>query len=371
MQTNNMAVYVFDQDRLKFSTVIIHAVYALVEAVIAGFIARSLYNDGFVGKELAEVTEKLTADEHSIDLSIRSNNGKNKKLAGFNNLLGRMEKVITGVKSQTSELVDNSNNLLKTQIELTDSASARQKETDMIATAIEEMAITVTSIADETAELSEKMGQANELTQETNNDITNINKYNQELAVTLNDTNTDIEALANSSKMITQVLSEITSIADQTNLLALNAAIEAARAGEQGRGFAVVADEVRALANRTKESTNKIADTLVKLNSDSKSSTDSMKACIEAVNSIIEVSEVANQKILNAADLVTNSSSIARLVATAIEEQSSTTKGIAQSTEKIKLLVLDDLNRIAQLEQESENINKSTQLLSDSVKRFL
>jgi len=370
MQSNNIPVYVFDEDRLMFSTVIIHAVYAIVEAVIVAFIAKSLRDDSYVGKELSVVTEKLTEDENSINLSIRANKKKSQILMGFNTLLARLENVITQVKNQTVELVEHSNNLLKTQEALTLSASSRKEETDMIATSIEELITTVNSIANETAALSDQMTQANELTQEANADINNINQHNHELGLTLNNTNAEIEALAQSSQMITTVLSEITSIADQTNLLALNAAIEAARAGEQGRGFAVVADEVRALATRTKESTDKISDTLVKLNSYSKSSTDSMAQCIEAVNSIIEISEMTSKKVLNALDLVTNSTDNARLVATAIEEQSSVTTAIGQNTDNMKALAFDDVERMEQLKTETDHINHSTNVLNDSVRRF-
>jgi methyl-accepting chemotaxis protein len=370
MQSSDMPVYIFDQDRLMFSTVIIHAVYAIVEAVIAGFIAKALYDDSVVGTELSAVTEKLTEREDCIDLSIRSNDQKNKVLGSFNKLLSRLENVITEVKNQTGELVVHSNGLLKTQTELTLSAASRKQETDMIASSIEEIVTTINSIAHETAELSDKMNQANELTQETNTDINNINQHNHELASVLNTTNIEIEALAESSLMITTVLNEITGIADQTNLLALNAALEAARAGEQGRGFAVVADEVRALANRTKESTDKISDTLNKLNSSSKASTDSMGQCIEAVNSIIDISEMTSEKILRAVDLVTNSTNIAKLVATSVEEQSSVTNAIAQNTENMKRLALDDVKGIEQLKEESDHINQSTLVLNNSVKRF-
>ncbi|WP_440877528.1 methyl-accepting chemotaxis protein [Thalassotalea sp. PLHSN55] len=370
LQIENVGVYIFDPDRLAFTTVIIHAVYAVIEAFIAGFIAKTLHDDSIVGKELSDITQQLTNDENAIDLKIRSSIKGNNILTGFNQLLSLLDTVITDVKKQTNELVSNSQNLNEAKHDLESSANVRLQETDSIASAIEQMAVTVATIARDTSELSQQMTSANTLTETTNSCINDINDRNNHLIEALHKTSGEISELSKSSEAITLVLSEITSIADQTNLLALNAAIEAARAGEQGRGFAVVADEVRALANRTKESTDKISDTIVQLTNYSKSSTQSMGQCIEIIDVVIEVANEAHNKIQEASTLVSQANDISMSVATAVEQQSVTTDGIAQSTENLRVTSQDDMAKIDGLASEASNIDLSSKSLESNIASF-
>ncbi|MEP1385395.1 MAG: methyl-accepting chemotaxis protein [Paraglaciecola sp.] len=370
LQVGGAGVYIFDADRLAFTTVLIHAAYAVAEAVVGGYLARLMLAESKTGNELARVVQALACEKGLIDLKPRTHADNNPTLTAFNELLDSLSHLTEGIKTQVNDLNNNAKNLGAAKNELEESSEQRHIETDTIASSTEELSMTVASIAKETSELTTQMNQATEFTQATDRDVAEINSQNKSLANALQNTSNEVGELANSTETISTVLTEITGIADQTNLLALNAAIEAARAGEQGRGFAVVADEVRALANRTKQSTDKINETILLLQNYSKSSTESMEASMHIVHSVSESASKAKQQITDALGIVERANDISMTVAAAIEEQSVTTDSIAKSTETLRATAQVDNENVKTLDIETNGINDTANKLAESVSSF-
>lgn len=197
----------------------------------------------------------------------------------------------------------------------------------------------------------------------------NITTINQ-LETRLNQSVDAVGELQKMSSQIGSILDVIRNIAEQTNLLALNAAIEAARAGEQGRGFAVVADEVRVLAKRTTDSTSEIESMISNLQSSSSSASTVIESCMTDMELSVEQASTANSAMEEIQALILEISQMSTHITQAAAEQSETTGDIARSIEDINLIADGSYQAMSQIAQASANLTQLANQQNELVHRF-
>ncbi|MBT11557.1 MAG: chemotaxis protein, partial [Oceanospirillaceae bacterium] len=271
----------------------------------------------------------------TMQLSVDSKDELGELADGFNRFVVAQRSMIRGVLetahkvqnyvTEIGEVVHGNHSLVGEQSRLTDS----------VATAIYEMETTVQEVArnaGETADKLREVGQdAGNIRSEMNQSVAQVSN----MAGDIRESADAITDLANRVTDIGKVIDVISGISEQTNLLALNAAIEAARAGEHGRGFAVVADEVRHLAQRTQESTQEIGSIIEALQSGSERAVKAMEAGEQATGSTVAAAEKMGEELTGISTHVDDIVSLSYQVATATEEQSSVTAEISRNVQDI------------------------------------
>jgi len=293
------------------------------------------------------------------------------KLAiSFNSFVGQLQGLITAIASNSQDVSSIAQNLTTSSHSTQRNTEEQQQSVDMIATAMNEMGATVHEIArnaNETAYAAKQSASETSSSQTiVNSSIEGINSLFEKMQ----SASEVIQTLAQDVGEISTVLEVIRGISEQTNLLALNAAIEAARAGEQGRGFAVVADEVRTLAQRTQESTEEINTMIHKLQGGAKDAVTAMDEGIETAKTSVEHADKAGEsldKITAAISIITD---LSIQVATATEEQSSVVEELNSHILNIKNMSDSTVLESQNINDQCQGLNHSATELSDMVANF-
>jgi len=288
----------------------------------------------------------------------------------FNQSISKLEESLGHIGEQASQQINTIGELNN----LTDSAlqgiQKQQQETDMVAVAIEEM----TATAQEVASLAANTSVSTRETQQEANTGREIVAENmravERLSEEMKNAEEVIGVLETDSDNIGSVLGVIRGIAEQTNLLALNAAIEAARAGEQGRGFAVVADEVRTLASRTQSSTDEIQSVIEQLQEGAKKAAGTISRGNESLKQNLEQAQQTNEVITNIADAMVNIGNLNIQIATAAEQQTAVTEEISRNITNIVSVAGDNLDRSQELSTTTATIGVSAKSIDEQLKLF-
>nr|WP_226489391.1 methyl-accepting chemotaxis protein [Pseudomonas sp. B20] len=282
-------------------------------------------------QETLEVVERVASGDLSRNLKVDRKDELGKLQATIQRMTASLRELVGGIRDGVTQIASAAEELSAVTEQTSAGVNSQKVETDQVATAMHEMTATVQEVARNAEEASEAAVTADRQARDGERVVNEAIAQIERLASAVGNSSEAMGALKQESDKIGSVLDVIKSVAEQTNLLALNAAIEAARAGEAGRGFAVVADEVRSLAQRTQKSTEEIEALIARLQSGTQQATTVMDSSRELSTSSVELTRRAGGSLESITKTVSAIQAMNQQIAAAAEEQSATAEEINRS----------------------------------------
>ncbi|MBI5660306.1 MAG: methyl-accepting chemotaxis protein [Nitrosomonadales bacterium] len=344
---------------------------------IAGVLATVLLGVWIVRSIIAPIrglhqTILLVQGNHDLTQRVQVSGKDEIAQAGeaFNLLMGSLQEIIRNVSGSAGRVRQSAGQVAATTRQVAGSSQAQSEAAAAMAATMEEMTVSIDQVAEHASEAHDSSLQNGELSAKGSEVILQVVNDMRRIAETVNQSSGIIQDLGRQSDEIYTIVQVIKDIADQTNLLALNAAIEAARAGEQGRGFAVVADEVRKLAERTAQSTRVIAEIVGKIQEGTRSAVTSMETGVSQVNKGVELAGQADGAINQISAGAQRVSHVASDISAAIKEQSVASSDIARNVERVAQMSDENHASIQEVASSAHSLENLAEEMESAVRKF-
>ena len=352
--------------------------YALIGAtlvVLAVVCALAVVGTLRMLKELVSLRQAMQeiaqgAGDLTVRLPVRSEDEVGQAAGAFNQFLERLHTMFREVREQSSGVHGEVGGVAATTSRLALDFNRQTDEMSATAATIEQVTVSINHIADTVRETETAMRTADTESVRTAESVQEVTREISRAAETMGGLSTVVSRLGSRSDEIAGIVGAIRGIADQTNLLALNAAIEAARAGEQGRGFAVVADEVRKLAERTAESTVEIGRMIDAIRSEMSSAVAGMEDAQKIVSSGASLADEASSRIQVIRDRVADVMARIRDISGATTEQATATSEMAKRAEQVHAMIQGSGHALQETERSLQAVNDRANQLGQLVGRF-
>ncbi len=346
--------------------IVIAVTFLLAVWILAAIIASVLESI----EEIDAAAGKMADGDLTARIELKTRDEMRRIAGSFNKMAERFGHTVNEIMTASTEVAASATQLSTTAEHTNGVILSQEKETQLAAIAMAEMSSTVHDVATNITTTASAANEANNETSKGQRVVNEVVSGMQQLADQVDSAADLITELEQDSDNINTVLDVIKSIAEQTNLLALNAAIEAARAGEQGRGFAVVADEVRTLAGRTQESTAEINAIIEKLQSGSRTAVAAMSESREQARSVAEQASHAGSALDTVAESVSRIDEMSMHIATAAEEQSSVATNMTSNIDHINEMASETTAAAQRTSQTGNELSLMASRLQGLVQHF-
>jgi methyl-accepting chemotaxis protein len=288
----------------------------------------------------------------------------------FNMFIGRVHEIIVQVSANANRLASSGEEISTASAQQAQGAETQKDQVRQVATAMQEMSSTVLDVSQNSLRAADAAGKAAAMARQGGEIVEGTLTKIRAVSESVGQTAEQVQALGQRSDQIGEIIGVIDEIAGQTNLLALNAAIEAARAGEQGRGFAVVADEVRKLAERTSRATKEIAQMIQGIQAETRSAVQAMQAGTDQVEQGLNTTAQAGAALREIIKMAEQVGEMVTQIATASTEQSSATEEVSSSVEQISRITEESASGAMQSAKACHELSEMALDLQNLVSQF-